>query len=178
MVISLWDFPANITLSPIPGLTSIVAPSRHRIPPSRLYFFPQRFFFSMHAPTSRTSIPPHIIQQVLSIYVIRMLPQHSKLTCIHGYSITKFIPHNQDRNDGNPCTFSARFLHTSWQPLQIRIMIRAFPVFIILYQAFSSKILFWNTRVTMHICQPNSLIQYTAIMNTIIIHSTPAIHFS
>ena len=177
MVISLWDFPAIITLQPIPGLTSIVAPCRHRIPPSRFYFFLQGFF-SMHVPTSRTSIPSHMVQQVLSIYVIRMLSQHSKLTCIHGYSITKFIPRNQDGNDGNPSTFSARFLHTFCQPLQTRIMIRAFPVFIILYQAFPSKILFWNTRVTIHICPPNSLIQYIAIMNTIIIHSRSAIHFS
>ena len=92
MAFSLWDFSANITLPPsIPGLISIVTPSCHRVLPPRFLFFPQGLFFSRHVLTSCTSISPHKHQQVLSIFSIRILSQHSKPTCINGYSITKFI---------------------------------------------------------------------------------------
>ena len=66
MAFSLWDFPANITLPPIPVLTSIVTPSSHRVPPPR-------FPFSSHAPTSHTLILPCTHQIFFSIYSIWML---------------------------------------------------------------------------------------------------------
>ena len=66
MAFSLWDFPANITLPPIPILTSIVTPSSHRVPPPR-------FPFSSHAPTSHTLILPCTHQIFFSIYSIWML---------------------------------------------------------------------------------------------------------
>ena len=92
MVFSLRDFPANIFLPPIPVLNYIVTPSSHRVPRPR-------FLFPSHVAPSRTSIPPYTHQQVFSIHGIRMPSQHSKLTCIHGNSITEFIPRNEDRND-------------------------------------------------------------------------------
>ena len=53
----------------------------------------------IHAPISRTSIPPYthhqtrmMLRHSYSNVVTWMLSHHSKLTCIHGNSITIFIP--------------------------------------------------------------------------------------
>ena len=103
MVFFLWDFPANITLPPTPVLTFIVTPSSHSVRPSRL-------LFSSHVRTSRTSIPPYTHRQVFTIYGIRMPLWHLKLTCIHGNSIAKFIPRNQDRNNLHIYVFGKIFV--------------------------------------------------------------------
>ena len=92
MVLSLWDFSANITLPPTPVLTSIIISSSHRVPPPRF------LFFQSHT-NSHKSIPLYTHQNIFSIYGIRMPSWHSKITCVYSNSITKFIPRNQDRND-------------------------------------------------------------------------------
>ena len=87
-------------------------PYQHRVLLPRFPLFSQARTNILHA-------NPIIHAQVLSINGIQMLSQHLKLNCIHSNSITKFFPHYQDRNNRNPSTISARFLHTVCQALQI-----------------------------------------------------------
>ena len=92
IVISLRDFPANITLPTILVLNSIVTPSSHRVSPQGS-FSPitsqHHARQSCHTSTNKS----------FSIYGVRIPPQHSKPTCIQGSFITKLIPRNQGRVD-------------------------------------------------------------------------------
>ena len=75
MVFYLWDFPTNITLPPVPVLTSVFTPSSHRVPPPR-------FFFSSHVPTYTSILPcthtkkkfPYMILNVIITFESNLHP--------------------------------------------------------------------------------------------------------
>ena len=133
MVFSPRDFPANVTLQPIPGLmllteiclnpglqclvlhttlwsvrqmnsqpiftapypTLALACNTYTLLTSSPFptvpFFPITYQYHIrHSSPHATHIP--------SIYGIQMPPQHSKPTCIHSNTISKFIPrHHYDK---------------------------------------------------------------------------------
>ena len=88
MVFSLWNFPANSTLLPIPVLTSIVTPASHRGSLSQGSFFPvtcqHHICQSCHTRTKK--------------FFFHIWYSNAVMTCIHGNTIFKFISRNQDRN--------------------------------------------------------------------------------
>ena len=105
-----------------------------------------------------------------------MPSQYWKLTCIHGFSITKFILNNQDRNDSSPSTILVRFLHTFCQPPQpLSWSGHSIPIFHYTVPSLPLEKCS-HTRDTINICPHHPLIQHITIMNAINIHSTSTIH--